>query len=253
MKLLVNIFRIGFRRKTGYIGSFEKIISYNIDKFFILPIVVLFPISIYSIILTQIEMFSCKLSFTSDGLHFYLDSFSDFKGLFTSTLMICTAYWGILSLKQKIKQDELREWKDSLNERLNIIKERDFVMYREIDRMKKNLFNDLYDRKFHLNNKKQVREFFTSHFAPTIIGHFETGHDCYKKYEKTYPDENYSFSVKDFKFVFYAMCPCSKMAMAHLEELYIEGMKDCKNFYRIIDLDKFDKIKKICTDNVYTK
>jgi hypothetical protein len=32
--------------------------------------------------------------------------------------------------------------------------------------------------------------------------------------------------------------------MAHLEELYISSMNDCKNLYRIIDLDKYDEINK---------
>ncbi|MBI9069641.1 MAG: hypothetical protein JEZ09_20260 [Salinivirgaceae bacterium] len=223
-----------------YSSELEHFVSLNIDKFFILPIVVLFPVSIISFVLTQIELFHYEFSFTREGLDFYCQSFSNFKLLFASTLAICTTYWGVLSIKQKIKQDKLAAWKEAMDERVEEKNEDNPIMCREIKQIRTYIFEDLYKLNFKIKNKKQFDFIFDKHFSK-LSGHFETCNKKRERFEKIYPNKDYSYSLEAFQFIFFTMITKKYDGFTkYLQNKYKTSIK----VHKIVNQKKYQEIKK---------
>jgi hypothetical protein len=229
-----------FNRLT--IPEFENIVIRHIDKLFILPVVVLIPMSIFAIALTQWSLFQSNFSFSIKGIEFYLISFSNFKLLFTATLAICTAYWGILNIKQKIKQDKLLEWKMSMDERLKEKESTDYVMCREIKQIRAKIFNSLYPLNFQIQNKKELKKIFDLHFPKTLVCNFETRNHRRKSFNGIYPSEDFNYSFKSFQFIFFVVIDkWYKELPKDLEKIYKDSLKD---IHRKIDQKTYEeKIK----------
>ncbi len=207
-----------------------------------LLICILISFSIVVIILIHLELF--KLEFTSSliGLDFYLNSYSQFKVLFTGTVATVAAFLGLqrvkvseVANKEKIKQDYFNEWKNAILVRSHEIEKYDPIMIQEINLLRKRIYDTLYDFNLKIEDIKQLTNFFNKHFE-NRINFFEQQNENSRKYGGFYRNDTHSYSFDSFRFVLWRM----------IDEGYPDLDRDLKTLYlnsldenRIIDYDLY--------------
>jgi hypothetical protein len=171
------------------------------------------------------------IAFSPDGLETYLSAFGKYKALFTGTIAVCAAYFGLQRVKvseeanrEKIKQDYFNEWKTIIQVRAAEVDENNKFMLREIVKIRHSLFNDLYDLKFEISNKNEMTEIFDKHLK-SRVSFFEEQNDKHIGMGGAYPDENYSYSFSAFLFIFWGMIDKGYDTLGKdLKEIYLENM-----------------------------
>jgi hypothetical protein len=147
-------------------------------------------------------------SFTPEGIDNYLSLFGQYKGVFTATITTIAAYLGLYRLKaatdansDKLKQDRFTEWKTGLEIRLFKIEKSDQVMRDVFIKERYNLFVQLYDLNFVINNKTQLTMVFRSIFQ-NLVTPFELNNVKYNDMGGVYPNRIYSYSFQSFLYLF---------------------------------------------------
>lgn len=174
-----------------------------------------------------------NLSFTPQGIENYLNSFGQYKALFTGTVATCAAYFGLLRVKvsedanrEKIKQDYFNEWKIIFQIRSSEIERNDRLMMRELTKVRRALFNDLYSINFQIQSKEQLEIIFDKNIK-ALVDFFETHNNLHNELGGAYPDEKHSYSFDSFSFMFLGMIEESYSEIGDdLKELYLMGMND---------------------------
>jgi len=148
-----------------------------------------------------------SFSFSPEGIDNYIVSFGQYKGLFTGTVATITAYFGLHRLKaatdansDKVRQDRFSEWKTVLDIRFIEIEKYDPYMKREFIRVRYNLFRQLYDHKFSIENNEQLTQIFQSTFQE-LARFFEEQNNKYIGMGGVYPDSTHSYSFDSFHFL----------------------------------------------------
>lgn len=176
---------------------------------FRLIIWILMGCSLIAIIIIHLEMFySLEFEFSLKSIGGYLDTYKEYSGLFTATVTVIVAYLGLQRLKvasdanaDKLKQDHFVEWRTVQDVRLMELEKTDPYMKREFIKIRKNLFLQLYDLDFNIENKKQLTEVFKANFAE-LIPFFESMNENYMELGGLYPNKVYSYTGQNFAFLF---------------------------------------------------
>lgn len=171
-------------------------------------IVILILMSLIAIVTIHWTLFDkYSFSFSPEGIDNYLVSFGQYKGLFTSTVATIAAYFGLHRLKaatdansDKVRQDRFSEWKTVLDIRFIEIEKYDPYMKREFIRVRYNLFRQLYDLKFSIENNAQLTQIFQSTFQE-LARFFEEQNNKYIGMGGAYPNNMHSYSFDNFRFL----------------------------------------------------
>lgn len=177
-----------------------------------------------------------NFDFSPTGIEMYLHSFGQFKALFTGTIAVCAAYFGLLRVKvsadanrDKVKQDYFNEWKTIIQVRAAEVDKNDKFMIREIVKIRHALFNDLYDVSFVIADKNKLTEIFNQHIK-TRVRFFEEQNDRHIEMGAAYPDNNYSYSYDAFRFIFWGMIDSAYDDMEKdLKEIYLSNIDSNRN------------------------
>lgn len=202
----------------------------------ILMIVIISILSIMSILALisihgKLAVFDVKL--TPTGIETYLSSFGTYKYLFTGTIATCSAYFGLLRVKatldsnlDKIKKDRFNEWKTIVQVRCSEIESLEPKMTREIIKVRRALYEDLYEKNFSIENKEELTEIFNAHISD-LVGFFESTNKRQQALGGIYRNERHCYSFNSFRFLFYGMLDswCDEM-IEDLEALYIQNLPD---------------------------
>ncbi len=172
-----------------------------------------------------------EISFTPEGFNYYLFSFSQYKALFTGTIAVCAAYFGLQRVKvseianrEKAKQDYFNEWRTVLQIRLSEIEKNNPIMFREIIRLRHSLYNILHEKKFNISNENDLNELLDNNIQ-TLIPTFEMNNKKYIKIGGVYRDVNHSYSFDSFRFVFWSMIETGYDNLNNdLKQYYITNM-----------------------------
>ena len=187
--------------------------------------------STIALIVIHCGLSELDISFSPNGLETYLSTFGKYKALFTGTIAVCAAYFGLQRVKvseeanrEKIKQDYFNEWKIVIQVRAAEVDKNDKFMLREIVQIRHSLFNDLYNLKFEIINKNKLTEIFDKHFK-SKVRFFEEQNDKHIGMGAAYPDENYSYSFNAFLFIFWGMIDKGYDNLGKdLKEIYLKNM-----------------------------
>ncbi len=171
-------------------------------------IVILISMSLIAIATIHWTLFGkYSFSFSPEGIDIYLVSFGQYKGLFTATVTTIAAYFGLHRLKaatdansDKVRQDRFSEWKTVLDIRFIEIEKFDPYMKREFIRVRYNLFIQLYDRNFSIENNEQLTQIFQSTFKEHAR-FFEENNTKYIGMGGVYRNEKHSYSFDSFRFL----------------------------------------------------
>jgi hypothetical protein len=167
-----------------------------------------------------------SFSFSLKGVVNYLNSYSEYKTLFISTVSIITAYFGLERLNEatnantlKLKQDRFQEWKSSIEHRL-IYADTDNHQIRKVFAHKRlAFFDDLYKINFAIKDKAQLTKLF-NHFKD-IVPFIERQNNTHINQGGIYPTNKYSYSYDAFRYLF----------LGCLSESYIEIENDLKDLF----------------------
>ncbi|KJJ39311.1 hypothetical protein [Aequorivita vladivostokensis] len=183
--------------------------------------------SILALISIHGKVFGMASDFSPKGIDTYLSAYLPNKYLLTLTIATCSAYFGLLRVKatldsniEKIKQDRFSEWTTIVQIRCNEIALIDPKMTREIIRVRRAIFNFLFDKDFNIKNVGELTELFNKNIAESV-GFFETTNSRHHKYGGIYRNDKHSYSFDSFRFIFYGM----------LENWYDEMIDDLENLY----------------------
>jgi hypothetical protein len=190
--------------------------------------VILILMSLLALILIHWTLWDYAFSFTPIGINNYLTAFGIYKALFTATVAVIAAYFGILRLTaatdaniQKMKQDRFSDWKTVLDVRFIETEKRDPLMKREFIRIRHNLFEQVYQRNFNLENNDHLNRTFQAVFPQELINFFETQNNVLVGVGAVYPNNNYAFSFDSFQFLFFGC----------FDIIYNEAREDLLNIY----------------------
>jgi hypothetical protein len=186
--------------------------------------------SILALISIHGKLADFDLTFSPTGIDNYLSSFANYKYLFTGTIATCSAYFGLLRVKatldsnlDKIKQDRFGEWKTIVQLRCSEIEALEPKMTREIIKIRRPIYNYLYDKNFEIKNINELTELFNANIS-NLVGFFENTN---KKQLQIgiYRNNQHSYSFDSFRFVFYGMLDSWYDEMIDdLETLYIANL-----------------------------
>lgn len=177
----------------------------------IVIISILVIMSIIALIIIHWKLMQYDFTFSPDGLEYYLTAFGQYKALFTGTIATCAAYFGLLRVKvsedanrEKIKKDIFSEWKMVVQVRSAEVERNDQLMIREIIRIRRQLFKDLFDLNFNIQNISELTEIFDSRIKE-LVNFFETQNNKHIGMGGAYPNDQYSYSYDAFRFIFFGM------------------------------------------------
>lgn len=169
---------------------------------------ILTSFSIITFIIIQIELLKHKLELNPTGINYYLKSFSTYKELFTGTIALIVAYFGILRFqaaeianKDKVSQDRYSDWKNLIDLRILEVEKYNPFLKREFARLRYNLFQKLYSKKMAINSVKELNEIFDDKFKKTLR-FLEEMNDKHINCGGVYRDKKYTYFFNDFHFIF---------------------------------------------------
>lgn len=193
---------------------------------------ILCVMSMLALISIHGKVFELSSEFSPKGIDQYLSAYLPYKYLFTLTIATCSAYFGLLRVKatldsnvEKIKQDRFNEWKTIVQIRCNEIALLDPKMTREIIRVRRSIFNFLYEKDFKIQNIQELTQVFNENIAQNV-GFFENTNARYNKLGGIYRIERHAYSFDSFRFIFYVMLEDWYDGMSDdLENLYIANLQ----------------------------
>jgi hypothetical protein len=182
------------------------------QRFFNLVIIIFSIIlSLFSLIafaFVHIELSKWDFQLDLEGINNYFSELTNFKELFGATITLILAYYGLKRLKtaeksnrDKVKTDRFSDWKSITELRMNEVREKNKIFIREFSRLRYNLFNDLYDKKMTIKNKKELDIIYDKHFKD-IIRAFEESNEDYRGMGEIYRTADATYFFDDFYFVF---------------------------------------------------
>jgi len=172
---------------------------------------ILLVLSLVAFVLIHWNLADYSISLSPDGMEIYLTALGQYKALFTGTIATCAAYFGLLRVKvsedanrEKVKQDIFSEWKLVVQVRSAEVERNDLFMIREIIRLRRPLFNRLYELDFNVQNNAQLTDIFNEHIS-NMVNFFETQNNKHIGMGGAYPNDQYSYSYDSFRFIFFGM------------------------------------------------
>ena len=182
------------------------------------------------------------IDFSPDGLETYLSGLGEYKALFTGTIAVCGAYFGLQRAKvsaeanrEKVKQDYFGEWKTVIQVRASEVDKYDKRMLREIVKIRHSLYNDLYELNMKISNKETLTKIFDKH-VKSRVRFFEEQNDKYIGMGGAYRIADNSYSYDTFRFIFLGMIDQGYDDLeSDLKRLYLDNMEG----NRTIDLELF--------------
>jgi hypothetical protein len=178
---------------------------------FRLIIWILMACSVVAIIIIHLDLFYSPrfaFDFSRKSIGGYLDIYKEYNGLFTATVTVIVAYLGLQRLKvasdanaDKLKQDHFVEWRTVQDVRLIELEKTDPYMKREFIKIRKNLFLQLYELDFNIENKEQLTDVFKANFAE-FIPFFESMNERFMEMGGVYQNESFSYTGQNFAFLF---------------------------------------------------
>ena len=184
---------------------------------------------------TFFDITKYSISITPIGINNYLSAYGNYNALFAATIATIAAYFGLLQLKDKLKQDRFSEWKTVLDIMFIEIEKFDPYMRREFTRVRYSLFRQLYNLNFNIENNAQLTQIFQTTFQDRVI-FFETQNNKHIGMGGAYPTDRYSYSFNSFQF----------LLRGCFDNVYTEINNDLLNLYvanlpadRIIDAEMY--------------
>lgn len=168
----------------------------------------------------------------------YLSALGEYKALFTATVATIAAYYGLWRFqvaadqnRDRLKQDRFIEWRSVLEVRFAEIDRYDPFMRREFVRVRLNLFNQLHDINFSIDNNQQLTAIFQNTFRD-LADFFETQNNRHIGMGGVYPNNTYSYSFDSFRFLLFGSVDnVYPAALTDLQTLYLAAISP----NRIID------------------
>ena len=203
-----------------------------LNALIIIAISILCLMSLLALISIHGKVIELSPDFSPIGIDTYLSAYLPYKYLFTLTIATCSAYFGLLRVKatldsnvEKLKQDRFSEWKTIVQIRCNEIALLDPKMTREIIRVRRSIFNYLYEKDFNIQNVGELTEVFNTNIAESV-GFFETTNAKYHKYGGIYRNNEHSYSFDSLRFIFFGMLENWYDGMIDdLESLYVANLQ----------------------------
>ena len=132
----------------------------------ILSIIIL-TLSLIAFIIIMKEAFKLTFDFSSIGFQNYLKLYKPYSSLFTSLVIVITAYLAIMQLmfvnesnKTAYKISNRTLWMQTVKEFLLDVKSDNPIMYKEFSKNLLNIHDYLFERKYAITNKEQNIRFF---------------------------------------------------------------------------------------------
>ena len=177
-----------------------------------------------------------EIDFSPDGLETYLSALGEYKALFTGTIAVCSAYFGLQRVKvsveanrEKIKQDYFGEWKTIIQVRAAVVDKYDKRMLMEIVKVRHSLYSDLYELNMKISTKEVLTKIFDNHIK-SRVRFFEEQNDKHIGMGGAYRDANHSYSYDAFSFIFLGMIDKGYDDLeSDLNELYLNNMDGNRN------------------------
>ena len=199
----------------------------------IIIITILLVMSSIALISIHGKLVDLPFEFTPFGIDNYLSSFGFYKYLFTGTIATCSAYFGLLRVKatldsniEKIKQDRFSEWKTIVQLRCNEIEYIDPKMTREIIKVRRAMYNYLYDKDFKINSIEELTPLFNDNIA-NLVAFFEDTNKRQQKLGTVYQNDRHTYSFNSFRFIFFGMIEgYYDNIINDLENLYIANLRE---------------------------
>lgn len=199
--------------------------------------------STVTFLIIQFDLFNYPFNFSPKGLNEYLNSFFQYSGLFTATITLIVAYFGIKRFEaadtanyDKVKLDRYSDWKIVTDIRIDEIEENSKRFRREFYKIRYNLFMDLYLSNISIKDKNQLKKIFDLHFKERIA-FFDEMTKKNIGMGSIYRNEEYTYFFDDLYYIF----------VGSLNETYDSIYYDFKQLYvanlnpnRIIDEDLFN-------------
>ena len=193
-------------------------------------------------------------SFTINGFNNYITAYGYYTVLFSATLATLTAYFGLLRIKaatdanlDRIRQDRFSEWRTVTDSIAVDIERTDPVMRRLFTRVRLNLFNQLYELNFDINNNGVLTTIFQTNFR-AIVNNFETHNRRHLDMGGVYPNAEYSYSFDSFRF----------LVIGCINDFYPEIEEDLRTLYlatlpadRRIDVEEYRAAQNNYRPNIY--
>jgi hypothetical protein len=207
-------------------------IGLKITNFILLIIVgILTSMSIVAVLAIHMDLSKQELIFSPESVNVYIASFGEYESLFAATLGVAGAYFAFLQLKSavntykdKIRYDYFTEWKITLEIRLREVEADEPYMNREFTKLRYQLFLQLYEMKFSILTREQLEQVFEQHFK-NEVGFLETKNKKHEGMGGIYPDQNYSYSFDNFRFVFLGcLNNFYEKIEADLQSIYVKNL-----------------------------
>ena len=217
-------------------------------------------LSAAAIILTQVDLAqNYQFEFSVSGITYYLLSFGKFKELYLGTIAIAAGYVGIKTLEVGIKtleetimENRYRDWSNKNDFRLMEYLKNNYSndKIREIFTCyRRDIFDELYEKKFCINNKKELKSFIDKYFAPNI-DLLEQSSELFFPCNSLYPNANTCYSIDCVTYLF--------KGLINLDKCYPEIIRDFTEIYlNYVKIESFmiqpDEYYKLRSANITQK
>lgn len=171
----------------------------------------LFTVSLVTVIFINIDFIEsgqyCILN--TKTIRLYLSLYASYDNLFTATITVITIIFALEQIEAaiksnaiKVKQDRFIEWRTIMDCYLLEVAESDPLMKREFIKRRIKLYDKLIEYGFVIRDRKALEDILAKIFDNKVISFFETNNSFYLRYQKIYPNDQFSYSYDSFCFLF---------------------------------------------------
>lgn len=205
---------------------------------------ILCVLSLIAFIFIHIDLAKRSFQFNLEGINNYFTALTEFKELFTGTITLIVAYYGIQRFqaaedanKDRIKLDRYTDWKNITETRMNEIKERNPNFSRVFSRLRFNLYNDLYEKQMAIYDNTELKKIYDKYFQKSTA-ELEKTSSKYLSMGGIYPDKESAYFFDDFYIVFIDCLDSTyENIYDDIKSLYLQNMDGG----RVIDVDNYYK------------
>lgn len=224
-------------------ASSSPLLPKSIEVVLILSMVFLWVMSGLALLTTKWTLIKdYEFSFSPKGLSTYISAFGNYGALFTGSVAVTVAYFGLGRLnaaieanKLKEKYDRFAEWRTVLDVRMIEVDKRDPKMKGVFAKVRFNLFSVLYELKFDISNKHELEKAFSLFREHT--SQMELFNNRYTAMRGCYPSTTYTYAFDSFRF----------LLLTSADIVYDDAAKDLLLMYceslpsdRIIDANNYE-------------
>lgn len=191
--------------------------------------------SMLAFVAIHFEVYSLSFSFTATGINYYLSLFSKYSGLYTGTLAAFGLLFGFMRLDtlintydSKVKEDKFNEWKLTVELRSKEMSDEIPFFYREILKIRRRVFDYLFEKNFVIEDKSTLNEFFNLFFKD-YVRFFEQQNRKHMGIGGFYPTDKYTYSEDALRYTIMGMINDFYVNLEmDLKELYIMNMDESR-------------------------